>query len=141
MASAREVFVDAGAWIGITDAGDQYHRTATDTYRGLLRENRLLVTTNLVVAEAYILIRRAAGHPSAMSFLQALGQTTRLAKVYSDASLEEEAEEILGRYADQDFSFADAVTFVLMRRRGIAEAFAFDKHFAIAGFALLPPGA
>jgi predicted nucleic acid-binding protein len=107
----------------------------------LLREDSLLVTTNLVVGEAYILIRRAAGHPAAMRFLQALGQTTRLARVYSDASLEEEAEKILHRYADHAFSFTDAVSFVLMQRRGIAEAFAFDKHFAIAGFSLLPPGA
>ena len=59
-------------------------------------------------------------------------------KVYSDAALEEQAEQILARYADQDFSLADAVSFAVMRRRTIAEAFAFDRHFLIAGFILIP---
>jgi predicted nucleic acid-binding protein len=49
-----------------------------------------------------------------------------------------QAEEILRRYAEQDFSLVDAVSFAVMRERGIAEAFAFDRHFLIAGFTLVP---
>ncbi|MGI8915633.1 MAG: hypothetical protein ACR2JY_17915 [Chloroflexota bacterium] len=39
---------------------------------------------------------------------------------------------------DQDFSFVDAVSIADMRCRGIAEAFAFDHHFLIAGFTTVP---
>lgn len=66
-------------------------------------------------------------------------QGSRLLKVYSDAALEEQAEEILTRYSDQDLSFADAVSLALMRQRRIQEAFAFDSRFPTAGFSLLPP--
>jgi predicted nucleic acid-binding protein len=55
-------------------------------------------------------------------------------KIYADAELEAQAEEWLQRYEDQLFSYADAVSFALMQRRGINEAFAFDKHFGVAGF-------
>ena len=34
----------------------------------------------------------------------------------------------------RDLSLVDAVSFDLMRRRGISRAFAFDRHFAEAGF-------
>lgn len=43
----------------------------------------------------------------------------------------------LERFEDQDFSLADAVSFELMQREGLAEAFAFDKHYVVAGFRLL----
>ena len=59
-------------------------------------------------------------------------------KVFSDHTLEEEAERILTRFFDQDFSFADAVSFAVMRQRNISAAFAFDRHFLTAGFELLP---
>lgn len=32
---------------------------------------------------------------------------------------------------DQDFSFTDCTSFALMERLGVAEAFAFDRHFLV----------
>lgn len=40
----------------------------------------------------------------------------------------------LARYDDQDFSFADAVSFAVMTERGIREALTLDHRFAVAGF-------
>lgn len=134
----REVFVDAGAWIAIGDRADQHHQEATAAYQHLMRRSQPLVTTNLVVAEAYVLIRRAAGHQLALRFLQLTRESGRLLKLYSDIVLEQQAEEILTRYADQDFSLTDAVSFAVMRERKITDAFAFDHHFLTAGFMLVP---
>jgi predicted nucleic acid-binding protein len=50
-----------------------------------------------------------------------------------------EAERILRQYADQDFSYADAISFSLMHHRGLTDAFAFDQHFVTAGFVRVPP--
>jgi predicted nucleic acid-binding protein len=136
----HEVFVDAGAWIAITDSRDKYHKSASDLYRRLLAERTTLVTTNLVVAEAYIIIRRTGGNDPAIRFLRSIKESVRLRKIYSDARVEAEAEEILERYSDQDFSLTDAVSFVVMKDREIEEAFAFDQHFLSAGFRLLPEG-
>jgi len=134
----REILVDAGAWIALNDRGDQHHLTAVKFYRGLLQERRPLVTTNLVVAEAYIAIRRAGGHEPAMRFLDSLRQGSHLLRLYSDSKLESAAEEILRRYADQVFSLVDAVSFAVMTQRGITEAFGFDRHFVAAGFTVVP---
>ena len=134
----REVFVDAGAWIALTDTRDKYHKAASDLYSGILSDHRVLVTTNLVVAEAYIIIRRTGGHQPALQFLRSIRESVRIRKVYSDANLEAEAEGLLERFSDQDFSLADAVSFVVMKDREIEEAFAFDRHFVTAGFGVLP---
>jgi len=134
----RELFTDAGAWIALNDRGDRYHSVAVDFCQRLLRERRLLITTNLVIAEAYVAIRRAGGHRPAMLFLDSIRQSSHLLKIYPDARLETAAEEILRRYADQDFSLTDAVSFAIMQQRGISEAFGFDRHFMTAGFVVVP---
>lgn len=133
-----EVFVDASAWIAVVWIGDQYHAAAADEYRRLVSASIPLVTTNLVVAEAHALIRRNGGHARAMRFLDSLRTTTRIERLYSDADLEQRAERLLAQYADHAFSFADAVSFTVMRDRGITEAFAFDRHFLAAGFVVVP---
>ena len=135
---AGEIFVDAGAWIAVADADDQHHVEAIQTYPQLFRDYQRVVTTNLVVAEAHVAIRRGLGPEAALKFLHGIGHSPRIEKVYSTAALEQAAEDILRQYADQDFSFADAVSFALMRQRGITHAFAFDKHFSTAGFVLVP---
>jgi len=135
---AREVFVDAGAWIAVINQRDEYHAEAVAVYERLLREKRPLVTTNLVIAEAYAMIRRYSGYQPAIGFLDSIRQSSRLTKIYSDAVLEAEAEKTLRHYADQDLSLADAVSFLIMQRRQIAEAFAFDSHFAMVGFVVVP---
>jgi len=43
----------------------------------------------------------------------------------------------LDRFPDQSLSLADAVSFELMRRERLAQAFAFDQHYVTAGFELL----
>lgn len=54
------------------------------------------------------------------------------------AALERDAlTNWLARFPDQRFSLVDAVSFEVMRREGLKHAFAFDRHFEVAGFDLL----
>ncbi len=134
----RDIFVDTSAWLAIADRRDKYHEAAVTLFRRLLSQRVVLVTTNLVVAETHTLIRRTGGYTPAMRFLRSLKGGLRLQKVHSDAELEAEAEAILEKFSDQNFSLTDAVSIALMRQRGMKEAFAFDQHFVIAGFRLVP---
>ena len=134
----KTLFVDTGAWFALADRSDQYHNQAVDIYPELLRSYHHLTTTNIVVAETYILIRRAIGHQPAIMFLENIAASPRVNKVYSDSTLEEEAEGILRKYEDQDFSYTDAVSFAVMKQYKIVQAFSFDRHFVTAGFTLIP---
>ena len=132
------IFVDTGAWFALTDKSDHYHDQAVEIYPKLLKTCRRLTTTNLVIAESYLLIRRTLGHGPGIAFLKNLGASPRVTKIYSDNALEKEAEETLHKYHDQDFSYTDAVSFAVMKHYGIEQAFSFDVHFITAGFTLIP---
>jgi predicted nucleic acid-binding protein len=59
-------------------------------------------------------------------------------RIYSNENVETEAEGILAKFTDQNFSYTDAVSFVIMKRQKIRKAFCFDKHFVTAGFTIIP---
>ena len=129
-------FVDTSAWYALADRSDQHHNEAVEIYPKLLSGNLPLKTTNLIIAETYILIRRGIGYQAAITFLENIASSPRVVKIYSDSIPEEAAESILRQ--NQDFSITDAVSFVVMKQYGITEAFSFDKHFVTAGFTLIP---
>jgi len=135
---SREVFVDTSAWIAASNTRDKYHPMAVAEYRRLLASHHRFITTNLIVAETYIIIRHSSGYLQAIRYLRSLRGSPRLEIVCSDAALESLAESILEKHADQDFSYTDAVSFAVMQQRGLLQAFTFDKHFATLGFEMLP---
>jgi predicted nucleic acid-binding protein len=136
--AVKKLFVDTGAWLAVIDPRDQYHQPASAFYRQALQAHRHLITTNLVVAETYVNLRRSLSHAAAIGFLDTIEQSSRIECVWSRPDLEDQARQILRQYADQDFSYVDAVSFALMREMEITEAFAFDRHFVTAGFVCVP---
>ncbi len=96
-----------------------------------------MVTTNHVIGESYTLTRQRLGFRAAHGVLERLRSTALLQRTFVPEAWEEEAERLLEQYDDQPFSYVDATSFVTMRRLRIQEAFAFDRHFLIAGFTLV----
>jgi uncharacterized protein len=134
----EDIFVDTSAWIALVDKDDSHHKEAASSYPSLLKNHRNLITSNFVIAETYIIILNELGHKLAIDFLEKLKASPRILKIYSNEDIEAEAEPILAKCSDQDFSYTDAVSFVIMKRQKIRKAFSFDKHFVIAGFVNIP---
>lgn len=133
----REIFVDTSAWIALADENDNWHQDAPKIYLGLLQDYQRLVTTNLIIAESHIALRQRLGFGVSMDFVVRVRSGTRLLRIHSTEELEIQAEAILERYADQDFSYADAVSFAVMHERGIKDVFTYDHHFRAMGFRVM----
>jgi predicted nucleic acid-binding protein len=136
--SRKGIFVDTGAWVALADKDDAHHEDAASILPSLLKAHKILITNNLVVAESYVLILKLLGHNAAIQFLDRINSSPRIEKIYSVPEIEKEAEETLKKFADQDFSYTDAVSFAIMKDQRIDKAFAFDKHFQTMGFTRLP---
>lgn len=129
------IFVDTAAWYALVDSDDADH-TAAAAY--LAANSLSLVTTNFVFSEAVTLIRYRIGHEAARSFGQKLKESGFVRVVAVTVADEERAWEIFTKYRDQDFSFVDCTSFAVMERMKLAEAFTFDRHFAVMKFAVVP---
>lgn len=136
--SLRRVFVDTGAWFAAQVLDDAHHEEAAGALRGLIALPIVLVTTNHVVGETYTLLRVTRGYEACRRFLDSLDASARLERLFVGEDVERRAFAILDRYRDHDFSFVDATSFALMRAERIRHAFAFDSHFATAGFLRVP---
>ena len=134
----REVFVDSSAWYPLAVASHPDHAPLARSLRDAVHDGCTVVTTNLIVAETYALLLRRAGREAAMRFL---GEVRSGPIVVVDSTEELEraaADDWLATYDDQPFSLCDAVSFTVMRDRGITEALALDHHFEVAGFLRAP---
>lgn len=92
----------------------------------------------LVLAEFHNLALRRCGLGAARSLVRRLLDDPSYQ--WLDVSVDVVTEAVpawLQRFHDQPFSLTDAVSFELMRRERLTEAFAFDRHFVTAGFKLL----
>lgn len=134
----EKIFVDTGAWVALADKGDEHHDEAVSIFPTLLKTCKGLITSNLVVAESYILILKGIGYRAAVDFLERINSSPRVIRICSTSEMEREAEETLKKYRDQDFSYTDAVSFAMMKKQKIKEAFSFDKHFLTMGFIKIP---
>jgi predicted nucleic acid-binding protein len=125
-----KVFVDTSALLAILDEDDRFHREAAETFRALMAGTEL-VTHNYVEVEALSLARRRLG-PGAVARL-----TDRLLPAMTTIWVDEplhRAALAAHRGAGASVSLVDNVSFEVMRREGIDQAFAFDADFEAQGF-------
>lgn len=136
---SRSVFLDTSGWLAAANTREKLHTEAAATYDDLVDRGTRFVTTNLVVAEMHILTVREQGAKSGLALLDAIYADPLYTVIASTRELESDAtDRWLRPYHDHRFSLADAVSFEVMRKERIAEAFALDHHFEVAGYKLLP---
>jgi hypothetical protein len=136
--TTARVFVDTGAWFAVQATDDSRHAAARETFTRLLAARQALVVSNLVIGETYTLLRVSRGYREAKRFLDLLAQSRSIERLFITEQVERQAYELLERFAGHPFSFVDATSFALMRQQRIGHAFAFDAHFATAGFLRIP---
>ena len=129
-------FADTSFWYAFQDRSDRRHAEALALG---LAERGPVVTSNHVLGETWILLRRRLGHRAAAGFLDRLGTLSSVETVHIDEATEAAAWEWLRLHDERVYSFVDATSFALMRRRRIREALAFDDDFSAAGFVEVRP--
>ena len=132
------IFIDAGAFIAYAIAPDEHHEAVSAAWDRLIEERLRPFTSNLVLSEAFSLIARRGGYEVALRRAREVYSSRTLVILRPDLDDEMRALAFFEKYADQEISFTDAVSFALMRRHHIEHAFTFDRHFELAGFRLWP---
>ena len=132
------IFIDTGAFLARYAKRDQHHADAIAFWEELARVGTPCFTTSFVLSETFTLLARRTDYRFAAERARQLYASNVLQILRPDANNEVAAILLFEKYADQQVSFCDCVSFVLMRGLGIPDAFTFDGHFAIAGFNIRP---
>jgi uncharacterized protein len=128
------VFLDTIGLLALWDNDDQWHAAASASYAELVRQQTPMVTTSFILLECG---NSAARRPYRLA-------VDRLCK-----QMEAEGTLIIPTAEDWDAGWqgyrrgeaafagiVDQVSFAVMRRLGLRQAFTNDRHFRAAGFEL-----
>ena len=94
------------------------------------------MTHNYIVLEAVSLLQGRLGQSVATKFLK---DTSAFNVEWVDRDLHAIATREFERAGKRRLSFVDHVSFLVMKRRSVQTAFAFDPDFRVAGFQLFEP--
>jgi predicted nucleic acid-binding protein len=137
MRQREAVFVDSGAWIALALSRDPLHAEAREQWELLRGAGAKLHTSVPVVIETFTFLDRNAGRDVALAWREELykpGTANILACELRDLA---QSWAFFRRPELHKLSAVDATSFAIMRRARIRVAYAFDHHFAVAGFRLV----
>ncbi len=125
------MLLDTSGFFCLYDKDEAQHQKAVSLYD---QETNFL-TTNYVLAE-YVALAQVRGVPpqDILKFNSRILSDEEVEIIWVDEELHTKAVELMQARADKSYSLCDAVSFILMRERGINEALTTDKHFEQEGF-------
>ena len=129
------VFLDTVGLIAAWDRKDQWHGPATTAYARIKAEAAPTISTSYIMLECgNAAVRKPFREPVARlrQKLETAGQL-----IFPNEADWEQAWAGYSRGEGANAGIVDLVSFVVMRRLGIARAFTDDRNFKAAGFEVL----
>lgn len=137
MRTGEQIFVDSGAWIALAVTEDPLHKKSRDAWERILSSGGKIRTSIPVVMETFTFLDRNTIREVALSWKDSLATIPRFDMLECTAKDLDRAWSWLKRGRLHGLSAVDATSFALMTREKIRLAFAFDHHFASAGFRIV----
>ena len=125
------IFLDTSAIYAWADAADPNHHAAVRRLRAILEGGEQLLTHNYVLVESIALLQARLGLAAAIKLAK---DSTAFVIEWVDEDLHVSGVSELETSRKRHVSLVDHISFLVMTRRRVATAFAFDPDFASAGF-------
>ena len=112
--SSLEVFVDTSGWASLVDKNQPQHEAAAQHYRSIREQGKKAITTNYVITELVALLYSPLRLPRTriISIVDGIRTSPYVEVLHVDASLDEDAWQLLKKRTDKDWSLVDCASFV-----------------------------
>ena len=137
MRQGESVFVDSGAWIALALSRDPLHAQAREQWERLQGAGARLHTSIPVVIETFTFLDRNAIRDVALAWKESVYKPGTVKILPCELRDLEQSWGYFRRSDLHKISAVDATSFAIMKRARIHLAYAFDHHFAVAGFRLV----
>ena len=125
------IFFDTSAAVALASGEDDHHGDAVRAIEAIANSRATLLTHNYVLVESAALLQGRLGLPSALNFLSNSESFYVHWVTYEDHM---EAVALLRQRNRRGLSLVDCMSFVTMRKYGVATALAYDSDFQTEGF-------
>jgi len=130
----HEIFVDTSGLYALLVRQDDRHEVACALFDKAAKAGTRFVTTDYVLDETATLLK-ARRHVKLLAMLFSVLRDSRACRLeWMDLERFGEVEQYFLKHADQEWSFTDCASFVVMRRLRLRAALTKDAHFRAAGF-------
>jgi uncharacterized protein len=131
-------YVDTSALIALAVSSDKNHARAVSFLRAALSGGTRFVLGRPVLIEYIDGVTKRIGKAEAIEQLQAL-ETSAVMRIEPDVDEDHVlAHELFLRYDDQPIDLTDCLSFAIIGRLRLGEAFTFDRDFATHGLTCRP---
>ena len=129
------IFIDTSAIYALADRGDPNHIVGVNALQVILDEGQELLTHNYVLLESIALVQARLGLSAASKLAK---DSENFIIEWIDQDLHRLAALNLHKAGKRHISLVDHVSFLIMKRRNVDTAFAFDPDFKSHGFLCFP---
>jgi len=136
----KSVFIDTAGWLALGNKSDEWHSRAVQIYQQIALEKWRRLTTDAVIIEVCNALRKPPLRPLALALAQNIYNAKHekhLEIVHVTPKLIDQGLALFRERKDKEWSLTDCISFVVMKQRGISQAFTTDHHFEQAGFVRL----
>jgi len=131
-------YVDTSALIALAASSDRNHGRATTYLHEALKDGTRFVLGRPALVEYIDGVTKRVGKREAIHQLRAL-ESSAVMRVEPESEDDHRlARELFHRYADVAIDLTDCLSFAIMARLGLEEAFTFDHDFEIHGLTRRP---
>jgi uncharacterized protein len=131
-----KLLADTSALLALYVRNDANHARALEFVRQ--NPSARYVLTELILAEVATRLRALAGAERGASVALSLLESRRYEVLFADSGLLRGAIQRMARLRDKRLSLTDCVSFEVMDRLGLHDAFSFDRDFRDCGYAMVP---
>lgn len=125
------MLLDTSGLLCFFDDKDFRHSEAS----AFIKTAGIRLTTSYVLAEFISLCQtRGLNRKRTLEFVATLIKNPLIEIVWVDENLHHQGFTLLQNRIDKNYSLCDAVSFIIMRERGLTDALTTDKHFEQEGF-------
>jgi predicted nucleic acid-binding protein len=127
-----KVLIDTVGFLSLWNARDQWNPTATAVFRKLIADGADFYTTSYILLECGNAASRTPFRKDVVEVREQFLADARLIEP-TDADQKSAWSDYAREFAGSA-GIVDQISFTVMRRLGIADAFTNDRHFKAAGF-------
>jgi predicted nucleic acid-binding protein len=132
--ASEPLFIDSGGFYALISTKSAAHANAVAIMEESRRTRRRAVTTDYVLDETATLLRARGLTKLLREFLRLTEASQALSIEWMTPDRFAATRRFMLKHLDQEFSFTDCASFVVMKELRLQDALATDKHFRIAGF-------